>query len=468
MGARAVTVGVLLVAVVGYGVADSLDVAPGVLTVAPVPTRPSPSPRPTPSEPAHLAPAGVLGELSDQAQAPTPAAVRAALAPLLAAPTLGPRVSAYVADARSGEVLAAVAAERPMVPASVTKLLTAAAVLSTVGGRTRLPTRVVQGSAPDEVVLVGGGDMLLSPGAAGRDVAGRAGLDDLATQVAARLRDEGQPEVVVRFDDALFAGPSVAPSWAAADVSIGYAGRVASLGLATDRARPGHPSSTDPARTAAVAFAAALRRAGVGVSGTPARVVAPDQAPVLGQVESAPVGEVLGVALRESDNALAEVMGRLVAGSLSRPTTATDAALAVLDAVQQLGVDVGSTTIRDTSGLGPGSVVPARVLGELLVLATSPDQPRLRPMLEGLPVAAFTGTLADRYDTASTRPAAGVVRAKTGTLTGVSAVAGTTVDADGRLLVFVVMADRVPTAGTLAAREVLDRVGARLAGCGCR
>ncbi|MEO7744768.1 MAG: D-alanyl-D-alanine carboxypeptidase, partial [Actinomycetota bacterium] len=139
MGARAVTVGVLLVAVVGYGVADSLDVAPGVLTVAPAPTRPIPTPRPTPSEPAHLAPAAVLGELSDQAQEPTPAGVRAALAPLLAAPALGSRVSAYVADARSGEVLSSVAAERPMVPASVTKLLTAAAVLSTVGGPTRVP-----------------------------------------------------------------------------------------------------------------------------------------------------------------------------------------------------------------------------------------------------------------------------------------------------------------------------------------
>ena len=468
MGGRAAAVGVLLVAVVGYGVADSLDVAPGVLTVAPVPARPTPAPRPTPSEPAHLAPGAVLGELSAQAPAPTAAGVREALAPLLAAPALGPRVSTYVADAGSGQVLSSVAADRPMVPASVTKLLTAAAVLSTVGGQTRLPTRVVQGSAPDEVVLVGGGDMLLAPGAAGRDVAGRAGLDDLATQVAARLRADGQPEVVVRFDDTLFAGPAVAPSWAPADVAVGYAGRVAALGLATDRALPGHPSSTDPARTAAVAFAAALRRAGVGVSGTPARVVAPDEARVLGQVESAPVGEVLGVALRESDNALAEVMGRLVAGSLGRPTTAPDAALAVLDAVQQLGVDVGPTAIRDTSGLGRGSVVPARVLGELLVLAAAPDQARLRPLLQGLPVAGFTGTLADRYDTAPTRPAGGVVRAKTGTLTGVSAVAGTTVDADGRLLVLVLMADRVPPTGTLGAREALDRVGARLTLCGCR
>ena len=467
MQARVVVAAVALLAVVGYAAADALDAAPGVLTLA-APKLAVPIARPTPPDPARGTASPVLPGLSAQALAPTPAGVASALRPLLSAPALGPRVSSYVVDVATGDVLLEQGAERAMVPASTTKLLTAAAVLSTVGGSSRLATRVVQGDSPDEVVLVGGGDVLLGLGGSRPTVAGRAGLADLALQVAEALASAGQARVVVRVDDSLFTGPSASPTWQPGDLSTGYTGRVAALGLATDRARPGRPSSADPAMTAAVAFAGALRTAGVAVAGRPARTLAPDQATVLGTVESAPVADVLGLALLESDNALAEVMARLTAHAMGRATTFHDAAIAVLDQVQELGVDVGQTRIVDGSGLGRGSVVPARVLGDVLLLAAGPDHPALRPLLAGLPVAGFNGTLAERFRSPRTRAAAGTVRAKTGTLNGAGALAGSTVDADGRLLVFVVMADRVPLAGTQAARLASDRVGAALAACGCR
>ncbi|MBR7678233.1 D-alanyl-D-alanine carboxypeptidase, partial [Streptomyces daliensis] len=82
------------------------------------------------------------------------------------------------------------------------------------------------------------------------------------------------------------------------------------------------------------------------------------------------------------------------------------------------------------------------------------------------PVAGFTGTLEERYGDEQNKPGAGLVRAKTGTLTGINTLAGTVVDADGRLLAFAFM-----TSGTKdaeGAKNALDRMASALANCGCR
>jgi len=87
-------------------------------------------------------------------------------------------------------------------------------------------------------------------------------------------------------------------------------------------------------------------------------------------------------------------------------------------------------------------------------------------LLTGLPVAGASGTLQDRFAASSAAAGVGVVRAKTGTLSQVGALAGTAVDADSRLLVFVLLADAVPS--ITPGRAALDAIATSLAGCGCR
>ena len=57
----------------------------------------------------------------------------------------------------------------------------------------------------------------------------------------------------------------------------------------------------------------------------------------------------------------------------------------------------------------------------------------------------------------------GMVRAKTGTLTGVHSLAGYAIDAGGRPVVFAVMADRTSKVAPLQAQAALDKVAAAIA-----
>ena len=94
------------------------------------------------------------------------------------------------------------------------------------------------------------------------------------------------------------------------------------------------------------------------------------------------------------------------------------------------------------------------------------QQPALTSMFGGLPVAGWSGTLRTRFATPSPNQVGqGLVRAKTGSLSGVNTISGQLVTRDGRLLVFAIMAD--DTGDSLAARAALDRIATRLVACGC-
>ena len=127
--------------------------------------------------------------------------------------------------------------------------------------------------------------------------------------------------------------------------------------------------------------------------------------------------------------------------------------------------------ITDASGLSPGQrASAAHPVGGAARWPATGEVEELRGVVAGLPVAGLSGTLTRRFRPTATDDVAGVPRAKTGTLRAGSALAGTTVDADGRPLTFVLLVDGFPqhVGGTLRARAALDRIVAALTRCGCR
>jgi D-alanyl-D-alanine carboxypeptidase/D-alanyl-D-alanine-endopeptidase (penicillin-binding protein 4) len=428
----------------------------------------------------------VLAGLDANAPLPTPDGVRAALEPLVGAAALGDRVNLSVADVTTGRELYGRGQDTPTVPASVTKLATAVAVLVARGPAYRIPTRAVAGTAPGEVVLVGGGDPTLAVDKDGF-YPNAARLDDLAAQVRKALGGTAPTKVTV--DSSVFSGPVYEPGWDA-DIPTGGFG-AAITGLTTDAARKdpeearknfdeAHGAAErvpQPDLTAGRQFAKLL-----GLSGDAAEVkrgtapaasgasagAAPAPGTELGKVESLPLVRLVDIMISDSDNVIAEYLARQVALAKGKPASFVGGAAATDQVIGELGLPADEISLADGSGLSRTNRISPSLLTDLIILAGNGSHPELAAIFGGLPVGAWSGTLDDRYQASVTKAGAGVVRAKTGTLTGVNAIAGLVTTADGRLLTFAVLTDRTP-AGTLdETREALDRISSALARCGCR
>ncbi|GIM97542.1 D-alanyl-D-alanine carboxypeptidase/D-alanyl-D-alanine endopeptidase [Paractinoplanes toevensis] len=411
-------------------------------------------------------PSAVLAAATESGVAPDAAKVKAALDPLVSSAALGSEVHVSVVDVASSDVLYARLADVPSTPASTTKLLTAATALAARGPAYRISTTAVAGSASGEVVLVGGGDPTLSVNAKAL-FPGAARLDELAAQVKTALG--GVKPTRVTVDTSLFSGPETATGWASDDIApLGQVARVQSLMTDGGRVKPVHnehggdPRFPDPAIAAGQSFAKLL---GVPTA-TVKRGKAPAGAAALGEVRSPPLVQITDWMLAQSDNAVAEVVARQVALAAGRPASFDGATDAIIAKLKEFGLPGDEADLYDGSGLSRNNGISPTLLTGLLALAARGDQPATTGIFSGLPVAGWSGTLDERFARPKANQVArGIVRAKTGTLSGVNTMAGQLTTADGRLLAFAIMASGSASATT--AKAALDRVPARLVICGC-
>ena len=425
-----------------------------------------------------LAPVGAHATDARATAPPTASGLAAMLGAALPPAATGSGVGIEVADAGTGQVLYSVNAGTPATPASTTKVVTAVAALAALGPDTRFTTTVRQ--VGDTVVLVGGGDPTLAVNEyPSSDYPRPATLAQLAAGTARALKARGNRSVRLGYDTALFSGPDMAQGWTDSLISTGNVTPIVALEADQGRLTPGgaledsddavnfRPRTTDPAGLTVAAFAALLAKDGITVTGTPAETAAPASAPVLASVSSPPLAAMADQMLQESNNVIAENLARHVAIALGLPATFAGAAGANLAELRRLGITTPISLV-DGSGLSSQDAIAPETLIRVLSLAVG--APKLRGALTGLPVAGFSGTLSAGGSVFGGigGPARGVVRAKTGNLATVASLAGLVYDRSGDLLLFAIMAPRVPSADQLQqAADALDSAAAGLATCGC-
>jgi len=327
--------------------------------------------------------------------------------------------------------LAAAAPEASEIPASTLKLLTAAAALYVLGPDYRYTTRAVAASEPqggvvEQLYLVGVGDPVLSTPERVAEIAADPLTAGSASTPLAQLADgivavgvQSIPGGVIGVDDR-FDTERFSPRWPASYRSeIGAVGALVVNGGKTGPSGAGGPS-TDPALDAAAQLTRLLAARGV-VVGAPGRGRAPDPSVPIATVASPPLTEVLTSFLASSDNLAGEMLVKELAVRAGTPGTTANGVQVVMERLAALGIPLEGVTIVDGSGLSRDDRATCNAL--LATLALGREDPRYATLRDGLAVAGERGTLATRL---VGTPLAGRLVAKTGSLNGVSGLAGVT------------------------------------------
>lgn len=166
--------------------------------------------------------------------------------------------------------------------------------------------------------------------------------------------------------------------------------------------------------------------------------------PMIFESKTIALSNLVELTLTESDNKAAALLPTVISGSVAEVLKSR---LPTLDLQQ--------TVLADSSGLSRKNRTTPATLVRLLLLAAGGGNPQLGPILSGLPVSGFSGTLKYRA-----KDARGQIRAKTGTLTGVDVLSGYLVTEGKRLLAFTIMADQVPK--TASGRKAIDAIATAL------
>lgn len=375
--------------------------------------------------------------------------------------------------------------EQALIPASTQKILIATAALAALGPDFRYETKVLSDGGPrDGVVgtlwLVGSGDPTMASPEYIQFLADRPRFQlhqaTPLTALADGLKAAGVTTVTggIVGDDSRYDRTRILPSWKASYVIDNEVGPLSALLVnggftvfdlsqaapaAGVRGTPPVPRAEkradDPAAHAASELSRLATAAGITVAGPARSGVAPTEGAItVATVRSAPLSDIVAGMLRESDNTAAELLVREL-GVAKRHDGSTPAGTqAVTDTLTDAKLPTGGLRLGDGSGLEVTNQSNCALLAAALRKPDRGGAPELSPLLA---VAGRSGTLSLRL---AGTPLEGKLRAKTGSLNGVTGLVGYL---DGRRSLSFALLANGPLSES-AGRLLQDRLAALLAG----
>lgn len=308
-------------------------------------------------------------------------------------------------------------------PASTLKFLVAATALDSLGADFTYSTEVkaeINAGVVGSIYLVGGGDPLLASSWYPDDLTlskypqqPATSLEALADSVVAAGVTQITGNVV--GDASHYDAELYPPSW-----PIGFraieGGPISGL-LVNDGAVLGASmKATDPAMGAAQEFYRLLQERGVTIIGAPASGVTPVGLPTVAAIQSAPLIEIVGEMLRNSDNNTAEMMLKEIGFQVSGAGTRAAGDSAMMAKLSSWGIPLEGVTLSDGSGLSGDNKVTCAAFLAVLERFNIND-----PLISQLAVAGTSGTLSKYFVGTSLQ---GRLYGKTGSLSGVKALVG--------------------------------------------
>jgi D-alanyl-D-alanine carboxypeptidase/D-alanyl-D-alanine-endopeptidase (penicillin-binding protein 4) len=382
-----------------------------------------------------------------------------------------------IRDIYDGSILFESNAQNSMLPASLTKLYSAASTAITLDPDARFMTKVKY--LDNNVYLVGGADPQLGT----ESNPTQADLADLAKETAQKLKEFNVFEVNVFVDDSIL-GPLQRPTdWEENYFRSSEIHLISALNLDDPKA-PGQ-APVDPSITTGQTFALYLIKNNIKVNGLVFRKTVPEGAFDLSTQYSKSVSQIIEDTLIISNNQDAEIIAR-VASLVAENDPSTSAAMElVLKDVEMLGISSVDNVVTDASGLSRSNKISPADFSELIyksiknpeVLKTNRGEsskfmvkpaiaitPDPWSVFTGLPTGYGLGTMKKRFDEEGSA-GRGVVRAKTGSLNRVITLAGTITTKDLVFLSFAVLVNRVEQPQNV--REAIDNLLNKLAECNC-